>query len=171
MSAQSAMALIAKQLLQLLAPTLTYSVDEALEHSNPIIKGKAKDVFDLVFEDDFDFEFKGINDELLLSSRESFLEQIDALKKDKVIKSTLELCLQTSANELLSENLEDIEDFFMVSEIKSLDKDEGLASFSVGAHEFKILKATHHKCPRCWKFKAKDEDSLCPRCLKVMKNV
>ena len=170
-SAQSAMALIAKQLLQLLAPTLTYSVDEALEHSNPIIKGKAKDVFDLVFEDDFDFDFKGINDELLLLSRESFLEQIDALKKDKVIKSTLELCLQTSANELLSENLEDIEDFFMVSEIKSLDKDEGLASFSVGAHEFKILKATHHKCPRCWKFKAKDEDSLCPRCLKVMKNV
>lgn len=170
-SAQSAMALIAKQLLQLLAPTLTYSVDEALEHSNPIIKGKAKDVFDLVFEDDFDFEFKGINDELLLSSRESFLEQIDALKKDKIIKSTLELCLQTSANELLSENLEDIEDFFMVSEIKSLDKDEGLASFSVGTHEFKILKAALHKCPRCWKFKAKDEDSLCPRCLKVMKNV
>lgn len=59
----------------------------------------------------------------------------------------------------------------MVSEIKSLDKDEGLASFSVGTHEFKILKAALHKCPRCWKFKAKDEDSLCPRCLKVMKNV
>ncbi len=170
-SAQSAMALIAKHLLALLAPTLTYSVDEALEHANPIIKGKAKDVFDLAFEDGLDYEFKGINDELMLAAREKFLEQIDTLKKDKVIKSTLELCLQTSANELLSENLEDIEDFFMVSAIKSLDKDEALAEFSVGGQDFKILKAAQHKCPRCWKFTAKDEDSLCPRCAKVMKNV
>ncbi len=169
-SAQSAMALIARQLLMLLAPTLTYSVDEALEHSNPIIKGKARDVFDLIWEDGFDYEFKGINEALLLSAREKFLEQIDALKKDKIIKSTLELCLQTSANELLSEDLEDIEDFFMVSSIKSLEKDEALASFSVDGAEFKIIKATHHKCPRCWKFQAKSEDGLCPRCVRVMKN-
>ncbi len=169
-SAQSAMALIAKQLLMLLAPTLTYSVDEALEHSNAIIKGKAEDVFDLIWQDGFEYEFKGINDELLLAAREKFLEQIDILKKDKIIKSTLELCLQTSANELLSEDLEDIEDFFMVSEIKSLENNEALASFNVGNAEFKILKATFHKCPRCWKFQAKNEEALCARCARVMKN-
>lgn len=170
-SAQSAMALIAKQLLMLLAATLTYSVDEALEHSNPIIKGKAKDVFDIVWEDNFEFEFKPLNDELLLAAREKFLEQIDALKKDKVIKSTLELCLQTTANELLSHDLADIEDWFMVSEIKSLESaSESIASFSVAGQDFKILKSSLHKCPRCWKFKSKSEDAPCPRCAKVLKD-
>lgn len=169
-SAQSAMALIAKELLMLLAATLTYSVDEALEHSNPIIKGSAKDVFDLVWEDNFEFKFTALNDEFLLLAREKFLEQIDVLKKDKVIKSTLELCLQTTANELLSHNLEDIEDWFMVSEIKSLDKGEALASFSVGGQDFKILKSSLHKCPRCWKFHSKSEEALCPRCAKVLKD-
>ena len=106
----------------------------------------------------------------MLAAREKFLEQIDILKKDKIIKSTLELCLQTSANELLSEDLEDIEDFFMVSEIKSLENTEALASFNVGNAEFKILKATLHKCPRCWKFQAKNEEALCARCARVMKN-
>lgn len=170
-SAQSTMALITKQLLMLLAATLTYSVDEALEHSNPIIKGNAKDVFDIVWEDNFEFKFNSLNDELLLEAREKFLEQIDILKKDKVIKSTLELCLQTTANELLSQDLEDIEDWFMVSEVKSLDQSEAIASFSVAEQEFKILKSSLYKCPRCWKFQAKDENSLCPRCMKVMKNV
>lgn len=168
-SAQSAMALIAKQLLMLLAATLTYSVDEALEHCNPIIKGNAKDVFDLTWQDNFEFKFSALNDEFLLSAREKFLEQIDTLKKDKVIKSTLELCLQSTANELLSHDLEDIEDWFMVSEIKSLDKSEALASFSVGGQDFKILKSSLYKCPRCWKFHSKSEDTPCPRCAKVLK--
>lgn len=168
-SAQSAMALIAKQLLMLLAATLTYSVDEALEHCNLIIKGNAKDVFDLTWQDNFEFKFSALNDEFLLSAREKFLEQIDTLKKDKVIKSTLELCLQSTANELLSHDLEDIEDWFMVSEIKSLDKSEALASFSVGGQDFKILKSSLYKCPRCWKFHSKSEDTPCPRCAKVLK--
>lgn len=168
-SAQSAMALIAKQLLMLLAATLTYSVDEALEHCNPIIKGNAKDVFDLTWQDNFEFKFSALNDEFLLSAREKFLEQIDTLKKDKVIKSTLELCLQSTANELLSHDLEDIEDWFMVSEIKSLDKSEALASFSVGGQDFKILKSSLYKCPRCWKFHSKSEYTPCPRCAKVLK--
>lgn len=168
-SAQSAMALIAKQLLMLLAATLTYSVDEALEHCNPIIKGNAKDVFDLTWQDNFEFKPSALNDEFLLNAREKFLEQIDTLKKDKVIKSTLELCLQTTANELLSHDLEDIEDWFMVSEIKSLDKSEALASFSIGGQDFKILKSSLYKCPRCWKFHSKSEDTPCPRCTKVLK--
>lgn len=168
-SAQSAMALIAKKLLEILAPVLTYSVDEALEHANAVIKGKAKDVFDLIWQDDFSFEFK-LNDEILLPAREKFLEIIDSLKKEKVIKSTLELVLQTSANELLSQNLDDIEDFFMVSELKSLDSSEEIAHFRVAGQDFKILKSPLYKCPRCWKFKAKSEDALCARCARVLKD-
>lgn len=56
------MALIARELLNLLAPNLTYSVDEALEHANSLIKGDAKDVFDLSLEEKFEYDFN-IDDE------------------------------------------------------------------------------------------------------------
>ncbi|KGI57342.1 isoleucine--tRNA ligase [Campylobacter sp. MIT 97-5078] len=167
-SAQSAMVLIAKELLILLAPTLTYSVDEALEHANVLIKGSAKDVFDLCFNGGLEYDFK-ISDELLLSARAKFLEHIDSLKKEKIIKSTLELSLQTTANELLSYDISEIEDFFMVSEVRSFDLSEALAEFSVGDHQFKIIKTSKHKCPRCWKFHAKSENEPCSRCAKVLK--
>lgn len=64
-SAQVAMALIARELLNLLAPNLTYSVDEALEHANSLIKGDAKDVFDLSLEEKFEYDFN-IDDEFFI---------------------------------------------------------------------------------------------------------
>ena len=45
------------------------------------------------FNEKFDFEFE-VEDEFLLKVREGFFENIDKLKKDKLIKSTLELILQ-----------------------------------------------------------------------------
>ncbi|TDJ87677.1 isoleucine--tRNA ligase [Campylobacter volucris] len=167
-SAQSAMVLIARKLFTLLAPSLTYTIDEALEHANIAIKENAKDVFDLILKNGFEYEFK-IEDELFIKSREKFFEIIDGLKKEKLIKSTLELNLQTSANELLSEDLEEISDWFMVSLIENLDDKEALAEFKVDNVSFRIVKSSLHKCPRCWKFLAKEVECLCPRCSGVEK--
>lgn len=169
-SSQSAMCLITKELFTLIAPTLTHTVDEALEHANPVIKDGVKDVFDIVYKDDFNFDF-GINDELLLAAREKFLEQIDILKKEKLIKSTLELALQSSANELLSHDLSEIEDWFMISKLENIDSKEALAEFKIGDNSFKLVRADDFKCPRCWKFNAKNENETCPRCTKVLKEM
>ncbi|WP_139454112.1 isoleucine--tRNA ligase [Campylobacter armoricus] len=167
-SAQSAMVLITRKLFALLAPSLTYTIDEALEHANVAIKENAKDVFDLVLKNGFDYEYK-IEDELFIKSREKFFELVDVLKKDKIIKSTLELSLQTSANELLSEDIEEVADWFMVSSVESLDDKEALSEFKIDDHSFKIVCSSLHKCPRCWKFLAKEEECLCPRCNSVEK--
>lgn len=169
-SSQSAMCLITKELFTLIAPTLTHTVDEALEHANPVIKDGVKDVFDIVYKDDFNFDF-GINDELLLAAKEKFLEQIDILKKEKLIKSTLELALQSSANELLSHDLSEIEDWFMISKLENIDSKEALAEFKIGDNSFKLVRADDFKCPRCWKFNAKNENETCPRCTKVLKEM
>ncbi len=170
-SAQSALALIAKKLLSLIAPTLTHTADEALEHANTLIKDGAKDVFDLIYKDDFIFDFK-INDEFLLLAREKFLEQIDTLKKDKLIKSTLELELQSSDEFYTKEEVSDIEDWFMVSKLANIDsKKEALCEFSVDDKSFKIVRAKEHKCPRCWKFTAKNENETCARCTEVLKEM
>ena len=166
-SAQSAIALITRALLPLIAPTLTYTIDEAMEFAPRIIKEGKEDVFDLTYKpiefDDF-LEF----DEILIKSREKFFELIDALKKDKIIKSTLELVLQTSSNEILSNDILGVADWFMVSDVDTLQSEEALAEFKINDEIFRLVKSSKHKCPRCWKFNAKEPDELCPRCAKVM---
>lgn len=166
-SAQSAIALITRALLPLIAPTLTYTIDEVMQFAPQVIKEGKEDVFDLTYKpiefDDF-LEF----DEILIKSREKFFELIDALKKDKIIKSTLELVLQTSSNEILSNDILGVADWFMVSDVDTLQSEEALAEFKINDEIFRLVKSSKHKCPRCWKFNAKEPDELCPRCAKVM---
>ena len=166
-SAQSAIALITRALLPLIAPTLTYTIDEVMQFAPSIIKEGKEDAFDLIYKpiefDDF-IEF----DEILIKSREKFFELIDALKKDKIIKSTLELVLQTSSNEILSNDILGVADWFMVSDVDTLQSEEALAEFKINDEIFRLVKSSKHKCPRCWKFNAKEPDELCPRCAKVM---
>ena len=166
-SAQSAIALITRALLPLIAPTLTYTIDEVMQFAPQIIKEGKEDAFDLTYKqiefDDF-LEF----DEILIKSREKFFELIDALKKDKIIKSTLELVLQTSSNEILSNDILGVADWFMVSDVDTLQSGPALAEFKINDEIFRLVKSSKHKCPRCWKFNAKEPDELCPRCAKVM---
>ncbi len=166
-SAQSAMALIAQQLLTLIAPILTYTVDEVLEYAPSVVKAGADDVFDLVHqplpavETAFDaLYFK--------EAREKFFEVVDALKKEKKIKSTLELALQTNASQIATLKAEDAEDWFTVSSIGTDMSGENLGTFSVADDSYTILLSNEAKCPRCWKQKSKDESTLCHRCAEVI---
>jgi isoleucyl-tRNA synthetase len=81
-SAQSAMAIITKGMLSLLAPVLTYTVDEVLEYAPKVIKDDLTDVFDITYyplpEIDVDFDA-----DYMREAREKFFEAVDVLKKDK----------------------------------------------------------------------------------------
>ncbi len=166
-SAQSAMGRIAQKILALTAPILTYTIDEVLEYAPVVIKGDAQDVFDLVYkpleavETDFDAEY-------FKEAREQFFEMVDVLKKDKKIKSTLELSLQTSSEKIAMLNEIDSEDWFTVSQIATSIEGEKLASFEVAGDSYQIILNAQAKCPRCWKQKSVDETSLCERCAEVI---
>ena len=170
-SAQSAMSLIAKALLSLVAPTLTYTVDEALISAPSAIKGDWSDIFSISeFKLDFDF---GIDASFLLASRELFNESIDKLKKDKIIKSTLELELVTDSRRILAlcdEFGDDISDFYGVSAVVAKESNEVFCKFACDEANFSTQKASAFKCPRCWKFNASKADALCPRCETVMES-
>ena len=174
-SAQSAMSLIAKALLSLVAPTLTYTVDEALISAPSAIKGDWSDIFSISeFKLDFDF---GIDASFLLASRELFNESIDKLKKDKIIKSTLELELVTDSRRILAlcdEFGDDISDFYGVSAVVAKESGEVLCEvlckFACDEANFSTQKAGAFKCPRCWKLNASKTDALCPRCEAVMES-
>ncbi len=167
-SSQSAMAIISKTLLLLMAPIITYTADEIVENAPAIIKGDAQDIFDMAYTKiqtgsvPFDAEY-------MVKVREGFGTEVDKLKKEKIIKNTLELVIYTESKTTLCMNRVDAEDWFVVSGIlEDKPEEEILASFTVNDDTFSIAKASQSKCPRCWKFQAKAEDCLCERCQSVV---
>ncbi|MFT7824171.1 MAG: isoleucine--tRNA ligase [Sulfurimonas sp.] len=164
-AAQSAMALIAKSMLGLVAPVLTYTADEILENAPVLFKEDMENIFDLVYEPlpemnaPFDFS-------VLLAVREKFFEEVDKLRKEKRIKATLELELVGDIEGFSSKR--DREDWFLVSAVKSDAKGEKVAEFEVEGKLFRIHKAAANKCPRCWKFTSASEEEVCARCAEVV---
>jgi isoleucyl-tRNA synthetase len=166
-AAQSAMTLIAKSMSGLVAPVLSYTVDEIIEHAPTVFKGELKGVFDLTYEplpqlaDSFE-------DTLLLEAREAFYEVVDQFKKDKLMKSTLELVIAGDRELFAIQSDKDLEDWFGVSGIVATSQGELLGAFSLNGHQLNIHRATAHKCPRCWRFTATAKETLCARCSEVL---
>jgi isoleucyl-tRNA synthetase len=161
-ASQSVMAIIAKELIALLAPVLTYTMDEAIEHAPKVIKEDAEDIFDVVYTPLVEVD-NPISEEIL-EIRRRFFEVVDKLKKEKVIKDTLELAIETNYDKLDNEFAE----FFVVSIIDREIDSETLDEFHFDGFVFKIKKSPLHKCPRCWRYLAKEENGLCDRCDEVI---
>jgi len=166
-SAQSAMAVISKSMLALVAPVLTYTADEILDYAPTIFKGDMESVFDLVYTpvvevaDSFD-------DAIMMVAREAFAEEVDRLKKEKLIKATMELEIAGEIDAFTISDSKDLEDWFVVSAVVKSSKGEQIAAFESEGKQFTIHKATAHKCPRCWRFVSDVEDTACERCTKVV---
>ncbi|MRI82879.1 MAG: isoleucine--tRNA ligase [Nitratiruptor sp.] len=164
---QSAMALIARSMLGLIAPILTYTADEIVEHAPKVLKGRRTSIFEFEIEhlpqmeSDFDESF-------MVEARNRFNEIVDELKKQKVVRSSLELVLETKASQVLDLPPQDREDWFIVSGVESHFDTEELGAFQVEGESFSIKRSPHHKCPRCWKYKAQGAEELCQRCAKVI---
>ncbi|MFA6191123.1 MAG: isoleucine--tRNA ligase [Sulfurimonas sp.] len=167
-ASQSAMAIITKSLLLLIAPILTYTADEIIDNAPAIIKGDAKDIFELIYAP-IEAGESSFSAEYMNEAREGFYEIVDKLKKEKIIKSTLELVLHTESKIVLYMNTTEAEDWFVVSGIfEDKPEEEILGTFKVNEDTFVISKATKAKCPRCWKYHSENEESTCQRCTEVL---
>ncbi|RAX53124.1 isoleucine--tRNA ligase [Helicobacter sp. 16-1353] len=159
---QTTLCLIARKLFIFLAPILTYSVDEALKYATPALKGDWNDVFDCIdFDIDYNVEFSDNFDELL-EIRALFGAELDRLKKDKTIKSSLELEVEFDGIDsgILAK-------WLIVSSVNNNKNDENIIS-AITLNNSKILrisKSPFFKCPRCWRFVSKEENILCERCV------
>ncbi len=164
-NSQSTMAIILKELLPLIAPVLTYTADEAIEHAPKVIKEDAKDIFDFVYTPLVAIE--NPIDEEVLEIRRRFYEIVDRLKKEKVIKDTLELAIETNYDKLLKDEMAE---FFGVSLLCDEIDGEVLDEIHIDEGRFvlKVKKSPFYKCPRCWRYLAKSEGELCDRCKEVV---
>lgn len=166
-ASQSAMAIIAKTMLVIVAPILTYTADEIIDNAPSIIKGDAESIFDLVYEEISAGE-SNFNAEYMIKARVGFSEIVDALKKDKTIKNTLELVISTQSKVTLAMDATEAEDWFVVSKVSNEEASDVVGSFEVDGDIFAISKSTKAKCPRCWKFNSQSEEATCERCTKVL---
>jgi len=164
---QSAMALISKSMLALIAPVLTYTADEILDYAPAIFKGDMESVFDLVYTELPDVA-ESFDDALLIEAREKFSEAVDKLKKEKLMKSTLEVEIAGDIGKFAISDSKDLEDWFVVSALKSACDSEEVASFELDGSTYTIHRAEQAKCPRCWRFTSTDEETACPRCTEVV---
>lgn len=170
---QSAMAHIAKAMLGLVAPVLTYTADEILEYAPKLFQEDMQNVFDLKYVAldkvvSVAPSFSPEEVDLLTEARDRFSEAIDSLKKEKVIKATLELEIVGDINAFPIKDTKDLEDWFVVSAVKQSSEGEKVASFEVNDKTYTVHKATACKCPRCWKFTSSAEESVCDRCAEVV---
>ncbi|MEA3498892.1 MAG: isoleucine--tRNA ligase [Campylobacterota bacterium] len=166
-ASQSAMAMIAKAFLTTVAPILTYTMNELVQHAPKVITDGVDSIFDMPKYVIPEIELN-LNEEHLLNAKSKFAEIKDKLNKDKVIKSTLELVIYTNSQEILALDSTIAEDWFVVSKVMKSSEDGALATFEVDGKSFEVYKGNKEKCPRCWKFRASKENALCARCNEVV---
>jgi isoleucyl-tRNA synthetase len=164
---QSAMAHIAKAMLGLVAPVLTYTADEILEYAPALFKDGMENVFDLVYVEVPAVE-ASFDDKVLLEAREKFSEAVDKLKKEKLMKSTLEVEIAGDMRAFAINDSKDLEDWFVVSAMKASSEGEQVASFALNCATYTVHKATASKCPRCWRFTSSSDTCACERCAEVV---
>ncbi|KAA1476621.1 isoleucyl-tRNA synthetase [Dentipellis sp. KUC8613] len=121
----------------------------------------------------------------LLTVRSSVLALLEKARSDKNLKSSLEAEVDIvlpnhgpNASPLVSV-LRAQEPFlktlFIVSDATVTDKEPlktsepaWLYTDSLGDIHIRVRPATHSKCPRCWTYSRKEEDTLCARCTDVV---
>ena len=166
-ASQSALAMMVKPMLLLIAPILTHTADEIVENLPELLKGDAKDIFDMTYEP-LRVGIVEFNEKYMREARDKFSEIVDGLKKEKRIKATLELTITTSSKVVNTLDSVEAEDWFVVSGISDVESGEVAGSFEVEGDKFTINFASKEKCPRCWKYNAPQEDTTCTRCAKVI---
>ncbi|BAM33535.1 isoleucyl-tRNA synthetase [Helicobacter cinaedi CCUG 18818 = ATCC BAA-847] len=174
----SSMVLLSQRLLHFIAPVLTYTANEAFSHASLAIKhnhlgGECKDIFELkrfACKDMYDLNLD-VDFALLLNVRESFGEVLDNLKKQKSIKSSLEVEIVYCRDPILPQDFALLDKWLIVSRVYAGCVDGAdvnvLGKFEVQGHSFAIRKAQMAKCERCWQFVV-ENGVLCERCSAVV---
>jgi isoleucyl-tRNA synthetase len=157
---QTALYRIAKELLVMLSPVMSFTSEEAYEY---LPGAKAQSVFLEKFP-----RPQGETDQSLVADidglfavRAAVLPVLEGERREKRIGKSLEAQVTVTASgatlALLQKYAAELPEMFIVSQVH-LERGEGEVSV-------KVAGATGHKCPRCWTFKPEvGAQELCARC-------
>ncbi len=144
-SAQTSLYLLTHYLARMMCPILSFTSEEVYQF---LLEKKLS-----VFLEPFptvckEWSAKGLSEkiEIILKLRELVTKDLERLRTNKVIGSSLEAEVHLQVNEetyrILKEFYPYLKEIFIVSEI----------FLKQGEQSIKASKTTNEKCPRCWKF-------------------
>jgi isoleucyl-tRNA synthetase len=159
---QAAMKEIFDALCKLLAPILVFTAEEAWRYSTahgsvhlqefPEAQDRHREATDKI--------------EQLLRLRGVIGQAIERARQEKLIGNALEaaVVLQSDSDVTMKIDKEELEEFFILSDLTVHQANEASAS---------VMKTTHKKCARCWRHreyvgKSKAHPDLCDRCENVV---
>jgi len=174
-SAQTALFYILKWSLQLMAPLLPFTAEEAWD-ATPHFKEKTESIhlerfpsFEERWMDEGTFqEWEG-----LLDIREKVLKELEKSREEKLIGNSLEACvtllIPDSLREFIEKYEKELAPLFIVSSVNLIPN-------SGTSLEVKVTKAPGEKCERCWNYspyvgKSREYPHFCRRCEEVVKEL
>ena len=170
-AAQSTLYIIIKGLLELLAPILSFTADEAWkflpgEKAESVHLSSFPEVQTL-----YDDASLAKRWETLLRVRDIVLKQLENARVSKLIGNSLEATVRITAPLMIIRLLEQygdaLADLFIVSrvELKQSQAANGESiEQQIEAVRAEVLRAEGRKCQRCWKYYLPGDPDLCSRC-------
>ena len=166
-SSQTAIWLINDVLLKVVAPILTFTADEAYSFKT---SGKEYSENSIHLQDWCEVPESWLDEglyakfERLLQLRDTVNEELEKLRKEKIIGKSLEAEVEIMAGSdsadaaILREFADKLAEIFIVSDVKIVEGN--FETVSIQAR-----KAEGERCVRCWRIlRDLDENGLCPRC-------
>ncbi|MGZ5023628.1 MAG: isoleucine--tRNA ligase [Chthoniobacterales bacterium] len=161
---QSAMREVFEALTKLLAPILAFTADEAWSYLGRDNSVHVQE-FPAPNESKKDKAVEGLVDELL-KLRGVIGQAVERARQEKLIGNALEarVVLRCDAKKLAGISREELEEFFILSDLQLEQAEEASASIS---------KTPYQKCARCWRHRptvgaSAEHPDLCDRCEAVV---
>lgn len=179
-SAQTVLFQIARDLLRLVAPVMTFTAEEAWQ----LLPGKTTASVLLAGMPSGDISQIDTTTEKtfaqLFAVRAEIQQHLEAARRDKLIGSSLEAKLSLSAigeaKKFLEEHLKDLPSLFIVSQVELVSAPGAkahalsLPSFSGSTVHVEVQQAAGQKCPRCWTYSERvgKEGDVCAKCAEAL---
>ncbi|MCX8042660.1 MAG: isoleucine--tRNA ligase [Desulfobacterota bacterium] len=170
-AAQSTLYIILKGLLELLAPILSFTADEAWIY---LPGEKAESVHLSSFPEvqaAYDDPSLAERWETLLRVRDIVLKQLEQARVGKLIGNSLEAAVRITAPPAITTLLEHygnaLADMFIVSRVELTRGHTAVAGSSekqIDAVQAAVFRVGGNKCQRCWKYYTPGNPQICERC-------
>ncbi len=156
-SSQTAMYHIASAIIKMLSPMLSFSMEDVYR----FLPGKLKES---IFLEEFPVPISNGKDKEIIEKFAKLIElrglvnvELEKMRKEKTIGSSLESCVEITTPEALS--AQELAQVLVVSKI-TVNSGKEL--------QIKVSRAQGEKCCRCWKYDTLSAQNLCKRCSSVL---
>jgi isoleucyl-tRNA synthetase len=186
-SAQTAVYRIARALLGLAAPIISFTGEEVWKHF-PHVEGDPDSVHLALFPAAHEFDGPvdpkiESNWESLLEFRAEVLKALEEKRKEKFISGSLEAKVlifseYAERTDFLRAYQNILPSLFIVSQVEIIDESKGLPPKheQFGGWRIEIARAEGKKCERCWNYsthvgESSEYPTVCERCLKALAEI